>query len=283
MESQKSFEVPNINEDTLSRDNNCLVESIDMISEQVVHDESSSYTELSESDYSENSLSTSTFDFVKLELDQNNVIVAQPSPSYDLDQLPYPNIREEKEPLVVYERPCIQILRPSELNTSDRIHFYFHDFLLGGILFSLLLGHMFYSEQYHKKYVVEPKRIAECEIERAQLITNISFLSTEILQKDTAYRHLDIKHKHLKNVTQQLRLDISILTGELRDKQIAYNELKADYKSIKHKMEDLTKELRKLKFALMDLKHSSLFFPGIRLIKDILCRILSVCPDLDEV
>ncbi|KAH8875678.1 hypothetical protein KSF78_0004716 [Schistosoma japonicum] len=269
MEREKSFEVLEIDRATLSRDNNGLVESIDMISEQVVHDETSSYTELSESDYSENSPSTSTFDFVKLELDQNNVVVAQPSPSYDLDQLPYPNITEEKEPLVVYERSCIQFSRPSELNTSDRIHFYFHDFLLGGILFSLLLGrsldinsHMFYSEQYHK---------------------NISFLSTEILQKDTAYRHLDIKHKHLKNVTQQLRLDMSILTGELRDKQIAYNELKADYKYVKDKMADLTKELRKLKFALMDLKHSSLFFPGIRLIKDILCRILSVCPDLDGV
>ncbi|KAH8875679.1 hypothetical protein KSF78_0004716 [Schistosoma japonicum] len=247
MEREKSFEVLEIDRATLSRDNNGLVESIDMISEQVVHDETSSYTELSESDYSENSPSTSTFDFVKLELDQNNVVVAQPSPSYDLDQLPYPNITEEKEPLVVYERSCIQFSRPSELNTSDRIHFYCH---------------MFYSEQYHK---------------------NISFLSTEILQKDTAYRHLDIKHKHLKNVTQQLRLDMSILTGELRDKQIAYNELKADYKYVKDKMADLTKELRKLKFALMDLKHSSLFFPGIRLIKDILCRILSVCPDLDGV
>ncbi|KAH8875675.1 hypothetical protein KSF78_0004716 [Schistosoma japonicum] len=268
MEREKSFEVLEIDRATLSRDNNGLVESIDMISEQVVHDETSSYTELSESDYSENSPSTSTFDFVKLELDQNNVVVAQPSPSYDLDQLPYPNITEEKEPLVVYERSCIQFSRPSELNTSDRIHFYCH---------------MFYSEQYHKKYVIEPKRVAECEIERAQLITNISFLSTEILQKDTAYRHLDIKHKHLKNVTQQLRLDMSILTGELRDKQIAYNELKADYKYVKDKMADLTKELRKLKFALMDLKHSSLFFPGIRLIKDILCRILSVCPDLDGV
>ncbi|VDO66724.1 unnamed protein product [Schistosoma margrebowiei] len=46
-------------------------------------------------------------------------------------------------------------------------------------------------------------------------------------------------------------------------------------------MKELTNELRKLKFALMDLKRSSLFFPGIRLIKDILCKILSVCPDLD--
>ncbi|KAH9587339.1 hypothetical protein MS3_00010586 [Schistosoma haematobium] len=264
MERQRSFEVLHVDDETFNLENDSLVESVYLVSEQAVSDESPSYTEVSESDKSETSLSTSTFDFVKLDCDQNHAAITQPSPSCNLDQLHCLSIPDEKEPTIVYEQSCIQSSTYSEINASDRIHFYFRDFLLGGIIFSLLLD-----------------RIAGCEIERDKLSTNISFLSTEILQKDTEYRHLEIKHKHLKNVTHQLHSDISILTAELRDKALAYNELKSDYKYVSDKMKELTNELRKLKFALMDLKRSSLFFPGIRLIKDILCKILSVCPDLD--
>ncbi|CAI2728859.1 unnamed protein product [Schistosoma spindalis] len=275
MERQRSFEVLHVDDETLNLENDSLVESVYWVSEQAVSDESPSYTEVSESDKSENSLSTSTFDFVKLDCDQNHAAITQPPPSRNLDQLHCLSIPDEKEPTILCEQSCIQSSTYSEINSSDRIHFYFHDFLLGGIIFSLLLGHMLYSEQSYKN------RIAGCEIERDKLLTNISFLSTEILQKDTSYRHLEIKHKHLKNVTHQLHSDISILTAELHDKALAYNELKSDYKYVSDKMKELTNELRKLKFALMDLKRSSLFFPGIRLIKDILCKILSVCPDLD--
>ncbi|KAH9587344.1 hypothetical protein MS3_00010586 [Schistosoma haematobium] len=261
MERQRSFEVLHVDvmylivlnilfqDETFNLENDSLVESVYLVSEQAVSDESPSYTEVSESDKSETSLSTSTFDFVKLDCDQNHAAITQPSPSCNLDQLHCLSIPDEKEPTIVYEQSCIQSSTYSEINASDRIHFYY--------------------------------RIAGCEIERDKLSTNISFLSTEILQKDTEYRHLEIKHKHLKNVTHQLHSDISILTAELRDKALAYNELKSDYKYVSDKMKELTNELRKLKFALMDLKRSSLFFPGIRLIKDILCKILSVCPDLD--
>ncbi|KAH9587343.1 hypothetical protein MS3_00010586 [Schistosoma haematobium] len=234
MERQRSFEVLHVDDETFNLENDSLVESVYLVSEQAVSDESPSYTEVSESDKSETSLSTSTFDFVKLDCDQNHAAITQPSPSCNLDQLHCLSIPDEKEPTIVYEQSCIQSSTYSEINASDRIHFYY-----------------------------------------------ISFLSTEILQKDTEYRHLEIKHKHLKNVTHQLHSDISILTAELRDKALAYNELKSDYKYVSDKMKELTNELRKLKFALMDLKRSSLFFPGIRLIKDILCKILSVCPDLD--
>ncbi|KAH9587341.1 hypothetical protein MS3_00010586 [Schistosoma haematobium] len=260
MERQRSFEVLHVDDETFNLENDSLVESVYLVSEQAVSDESPSYTEVSESDKSETSLSTSTFDFVKLDCDQNHAAITQPSPSCNLDQLHCLSIPDEKEPTIVYEQSCIQSSTYSEINASDRIHFYCH---------------MLYSEQCYKN------RIAGCEIERDKLSTNISFLSTEILQKDTEYRHLEIKHKHLKNVTHQLHSDISILTAELRDKALAYNELKSDYKYVSDKMKELTNELRKLKFALMDLKRSSLFFPGIRLIKDILCKILSVCPDLD--
>ncbi|CAH8548236.1 unnamed protein product [Schistosoma rodhaini] len=277
MERQRSFEVLHVDDETFDQETDSLVESVYLVSEQAVPDESPSYTEVSESDKSENSLSTSTFDFVKLDIDQNHAAITQPSPSCNLDQLHCLSVPDERETTIVYEQPCIQSSTYSEISASDRIHFYFHDFLLGGIIFSLLLGHMLYSEQCYKN------RMASCEIERDKLLTNISFLSTEISQKDTAYRHLEIKNKHLKNITHQLHSDISILTAELRDKAQAYNELKSDYKYVSDKMKELTNELRKLKFALMDLKRSSLFFPGIRLIKDILCKILSVCPDLDGV
>ncbi|KAH9587340.1 hypothetical protein MS3_00010586 [Schistosoma haematobium] len=240
MERQRSFEVLHVDDETFNLENDSLVESVYLVSEQAVSDESPSYTEVSESDKSETSLSTSTFDFVKLDCDQNHAAITQPSPSCNLDQLHCLSIPDEKEPTIVYEQSCIQSSTYSEINASDRIHFYFRDFLLGGIIFSLLLGHMLYSEQCYKN------RIAGCEIERDKLSTNIS-----------------------------------ILTAELRDKALAYNELKSDYKYVSDKMKELTNELRKLKFALMDLKRSSLFFPGIRLIKDILCKILSVCPDLD--
>ncbi|CAH8567856.1 unnamed protein product [Schistosoma rodhaini] len=262
MERQRSFEVLHVDDETFDQETDSLVESVYLVSEQAVPDESPSYTEVSESDKSENSLSTSTFDFVKLDIDQNHAAITQPSPSCNLDQLHCLSVPDERETTIVYEQPCIQSSTYSEISASDRIHFYCH---------------MLYSEQCYKN------RMASCEIERDKLLTNISFLSTEISQKDTAYRHLEIKNKHLKNITHQLHSDISILTAELRDKAQAYNELKSDYKYVSDKMKELTNELRKLKFALMDLKRSSLFFPGIRLIKDILCKILSVCPDLDGV
>ncbi|CAH8496895.1 unnamed protein product [Schistosoma turkestanicum] len=283
MERQKSFEVIDYDDKNLCLENDSPFESIDLVSEQANPNESPSYTELSESDNSENSLSISTSDFVKLDLNRNHAIITQPSPSCNLDQLLCLSVQETKESPIVGEQSCTQSSTPSEIHISDRIHFYFHDFLIGGIIFSLLVGHMLYSEQCNKTYITESKIIANCENEHNKLLKNISFLSTEILEKDAAYRHLEMKHKHLKNVTHQLRSDISILTAELRDKALAYNELKSDYKYVNNKMKELTNELRKLKLALMDLKRSSLFFPGIRLVKDILCKILSVCPDLDGV
>ncbi|VDP43595.1 unnamed protein product [Schistosoma margrebowiei] len=135
--------------------NDSLVESVYLVSEQTVSDESPSYTEVSKSDKSENSLSTSTFDFVKLDCDQNHAAITQPSASCNLDQLHCLSIPNEQDPTIVYEQSCIQSSTYSEINASDRIHFYFRDFLLGGIIFSLLLD-----------------RIAGCEIERDKLSTS---------------------------------------------------------------------------------------------------------------
>ncbi|CAH8847288.1 unnamed protein product [Trichobilharzia szidati] len=279
MDRQRSFEVLDLESDELKQDEVSAKENTNSFSDLVPQDESPS-TELLESDYSENSLSTSS-DFVKLDVDEEQTAVAQFTTSHDLDKSQSSGLSDETNTSILYHQLQVQFSKTLPANIPNRIHFYVHDFLLGSILFSLLLGHMLYTEQCNNKLVIEAKRIEEYETERTQLLTNVSLLSTEIARKNAAYQYLENKHKRLKNVTRQLQLDLSIVTTELRDRKSAYSKLKSDYKVMKRKMNSLTTELRRLKIALMDIKRSSLFFPGVRLIKDILCRILSVCPDLD--
>ncbi|CAH8847291.1 unnamed protein product [Trichobilharzia szidati] len=253
MDRQRSFEVLDLESDELKQDEVSAKENTNSFSDLVPQDESPS-TELLESDYSENSLSTSS-DFVKLDVDEEQTAVAQFTTSHDLDKSQSSGLSDETNTSILYHQLQVQFSKTLPANIPNRIHFY--------------------------ELVIEAKRIEEYETERTQLLTNVSLLSTEIARKNAAYQYLENKHKRLKNVTRQLQLDLSIVTTELRDRKSAYSKLKSDYKVMKRKMNSLTTELRRLKIALMDIKRSSLFFPGVRLIKDILCRILSVCPDLD--
>ncbi|CAH8530680.1 unnamed protein product [Heterobilharzia americana] len=183
MERQKSFEVLDFDGEFFKQNENSTIESTELISDGVSHDESRSYTELSESDYSENSLSASKSDLIKLDFDQNQTIVEQSSTSHEVDKSysssSFSMPSTEMKASDMHDQLQIQLSKDLDTNISDRIRFYFHDFLLGSILFSLFLGHMLYSEQCNRKYIVETKRIAEYEVERIQLLTNISVLSSE--------------------------------------------------------------------------------------------------------
>nr|CAH8847348.1 unnamed protein product [Trichobilharzia regenti] len=261
MDRQRSFEVLDLESDELKQElvieakqiEEYETERIQLLTNEVSAEEStnsfsdlvpqheSPSTELLESDCSENSLSTSS-DFVKLDVDEEQTAVTQFTTSHDLDKSQSSALSYETKTSILYHQLEVQFSKTLPTIISDRIHFYFHDFLLASILFSLLLGHMLYTEQCNIKLVIEAKQIEEYETERIQLLTNVSLLSTEISRRDAAYQYLKNKHKQLKNVTRQLQLDLSIVTTELRDRKSAYGKLKSDYKVMKRKMNGLTSE-----------------------------------------